>query len=179
MVLCQEKTLEFYPLKAVDTIQTNCLTSLLKIDELKNTRYFFTETYMAVYDLFLVKKVAGNWVVYTFDLNLNFGTNTSIKNIKKENNQFISIRVMRTPSGTCTSIYEITILLDIAKIEFTDFFSYSKFDCFDGNVTDCKATFSMQENKLEIKSSKTKDDGLSCIESGDYNYENGKFIRIK
>jgi len=176
-------TLEFYPLTIKDEISDIEAKKLQKVDSLDKVEYFFTENYKEDYGLFLIKKENKNWIVYDYELYLHGGRNTVIKNIKEENNRFISIKILSSPTGICESNYERVILIDITQNSFTDFFTFSEIKCFDNNgqvssSSKCKAKFSIKGNLLKIKTSKTND-LKDCIESGTYKYENQKFVKIK
>lgn len=177
-VWCQDGDFVFYPLSVFEEVSDiNELKSIEKADNLNKKDFFFTENYKNNRGLFLIKKENDKWVVYQFDL--EFGSNSYVKNIKVENNHFVSIQYNRSPSGGCSSLYGMMILLDITRNEFISFFNLNEFDCYDGGVGKCKANFSIKGNILQIKSTKKRDDGLECIESGTYQYETGKFIRKK
>lgn len=181
IVLCQDNSIEFYPLTIVGKVSKTDLMTMKKIDSLNKKDYFFTENYKEDYGLFLVKKENENWVVYDFELYLNSGHNSIIKSIKKENNRFVSIQVMSMPSGICESHYGKIILIDLIRNEFIDFFNSAESRCYgeNGNVTSvskCYAKFSLKDNFLKIKNSKK---GTDCMESGIYQYRKGKFVKIK
>lgn len=175
----QDDVLEFSSIKFLEKVSTDEVKKLIKVDKLSNKDFFFTKKYKENDGLFFVKKENEIWFIYDFELSLNFGPNTHLTTITKENNRFVNIEFSRSPSGTCSSLYLITVLFDILKNEFIFFFSFNEFDCNDGNSKNCKATFQIKDNLLIIKSSKTKEDGLNCIESGTYRYENYKFVKMK
>lgn len=177
----------FYPLAVVETISdADELKSLTKADKLNKKDFFFTEKYKDHNGLFFIKKENDKWIVFNFELGLNFGANTSVKNIKEENRRFVSIQLSRSPSGMCSSTYGIIVLLDITRNEEISFFNLNEQICYDyqgenvvARESKCKATFSIKGDVLKITSTKKPDDGLYCAESGTYHYENGKFIRQK
>mgnify|MGYP007011823750 CR=1 FL=1 len=182
--LCQNNpdTLELNPLSFIENISDNEKKSLVKADSLGKKDFFFTEQYKDDLGLFLVIKENENWVVY--DFGLNFGSNTMIKEFKSENNRFISIQVFRSPSGACSSSYGIIILFDLINNEWTNFYNYNRFECYNDNAevsssSKCEVNFSIKDDILKMKSSKKPNDGLYCFESGTYKYENGKFVKIE
>ena len=180
---CQNNsdTLEFFPLTIVGEISNIDVKHLQKADSLGKTDYFFTKNFKENDGLFLVKKEKGDWLVY--DFGLNFGSNTLIKGFKSENNYFISIQIFRTPSGICESTYGIIILFDFINNEWTSFWNYNQIKCYNENgevsSSECKVSFSIKGDFLEIKSSKKPDDKLYCFENGTYKYENRKFVKIE
>lgn len=176
-------TLEFYPITFIENTSYDEIISLVKADSLGKKDFFFTEHYKNNSGLFLVKKEKENWSVYDFETK-SYGSNTVIKEIKCENDRFISIQVYRFPSGACASTYGIIILFDLINNQWTDFWNYNRFECYDENAdvsssSKCKVDFSLKGNLLKMKSSKKPDDGLYCFESGTYRYENGKFVKVK
>ena len=182
---CQNNpdTLEFNPLTFIEKISDNEIKSLVRADSLSNKDFFFTEQYKNDFGLFLVKKENENWSVYDFETK-NYGSNTIIKGIKYKNNRFVSIQVFRFPSGTCASTYGIIILLDLINNEWTEFYNYNQFECYNENAevsssSECEVKFSIKDNLLMMKSSKKSDDGLYCFESGIYKYENRKFVKTE
>lgn len=175
----QNDILEFNPVKFVENVSADEVKKLVKVDHLSNKDLFFTKTYKENSGLFFVKKEKEKWLIYDFELSLNFGPNTHLTTVTKENNRFISIELSRSPSGTCSSLYRIIYLFDVYKNQYISFFNFNEFDCYDGKSSVCKATFQLKDNYLVIKSSKTKEDGLSCIESGTYLLEKNKFIKVK
>ncbi|PKP18079.1 MAG: hypothetical protein CVU07_02720 [Bacteroidetes bacterium HGW-Bacteroidetes-23] len=176
---CQNDVLEFSSIKFSENVSATDLKKLVKVDNLSNKDFFFIKTYKENDGLFFVKKENEKWFVYDFELSLNFGPNTHLNTITKESNRFLSIELSRSPSGTCSSLYRSICLFDVTKNQYISFFNFNEFDCNDGKSQNCKATFQLKDNLLVIKSSKTKDDGLSCIESGTYRYENNKFVKTK
>lgn len=183
--LCRNNpdTLEFYPLSRIEnSVDVNEIELLVRADSLGRKDYFFTEQYKGYSGLFLVKKEKGNWHVYNFGL--NYGSNTTVKQFKFENNRFVSIQVFRTPSGTCASTYGIIILFDLVNNEWLDFQNYNRFECYNeysevSSSSECEVTFSIKEDILKLKSTKKADDGLFCFESGAYRYKNRKFVKVE
>lgn len=182
---CQNNpdTLEFYPLTFIEKVSgVNEIKSLIKADSLNKKDYFFTEQYKDDIGLFLIKKENENWIVY--DFGLSYGSNSIIKEFKFENNSFVSIQVFRFPSGACSSTYGIIVLFDLINNQWTDFWNYNRFECYDENAdvssfSECKVDFSLKGNLLKMKSSKKPDDGLYCFKSGAYKYEKGKFVKTE
>lgn len=182
-VWCQEEDFVFYPLSVFEEVpNVNELKSIEKADNLNKKDFFFTENYKGYNGLFLIKKENDKWIVYQFELSL--GSNSSLNNIKLENNRFVSIQYYRSPSGWCSNLYGIIFLLDITRNEYIRFFNLNEQECYDNDgenftvrKSECQATFSIKGNILQIKSTKKPDDGLHCTESGTYQYETGKFIR--
>lgn len=170
-------TLEFNPLTIVGKISSIDVKHLQKIDKLGKKDYFFTEQYNNNYGLYLVKKEKGNWIIYDFVI--KYGSNTKTKGFKFENNRFLSIQVFIFPSGSCESTYGKIILFDFVNSEWTDFWNYNRFQCYDEKAEECKANFTIKDNFLKIKSSKKSNDGLYCFESGIYEYRNRKFVKRK
>src|SRR5690554_1768921 len=184
-VWCQEKEFVFYPLTVFEKVSNvNELKSIEKADKLNKKDFFFTENYKGYNGLFFIKKEKDDWVVYQFELSL--GSNSYLKNIKVENNRFVSIQYYRSSSGVCENTYGIVFLLDVVRNEKISFFNLNKQRCYDYNgetvgarESQCKATFSIKDNVLKITSTKKPDDGLYCTKSGTYHYESGKFVRKK
>lgn len=176
-------TLEFYPLTFYEKMaEANQVKLLGKADSLSRKDFFFTEQYNDEYGLFLVKKENKNWTVYDFELYSFAGRNTIIGKIKMENDHFVSIQTISTPSGICETRYEKIILLDITQNAFADFFTVSEIQCYDENgaattASKCKAAFSIVGNVLKFETERTGD--LSdCMASGSYTYENKKFVKL-
>lgn len=182
---CQNNpdTLEFNPLTFIEKISDNEIKSLVKADSLNKKDFFFTEQYKDGFGLFLVQKENENWIVYDYELYLNSGRNTVLGNIKEENNRFVSIQTISSPSGICESHYEKQVLIDIIRNEFIDFCTFAQTKCYDENgqissSSKCKVKFSIKGNFLKIRTSKTND-LTDCILSGTYKYENRKFVKVK
>ncbi len=175
--------LDFKPLSCIEKVSNfNEIKSLVKADSLGRKDFFFTEQYKDGIGLFLIKKENENWFVY--DFGLSYGSNSMVKEFKFENNRFVSIQVFRFPSGSCSSTYGIIVLFDLLNNQWTDFWNYNRFECYNENAEvssslECKVNFSVNGNFLKMKSSKKPDDGLYCFESGTYKYENGKFVKIE
>lgn len=182
---CQNNpdTLEFNPLTFIENTSNDEIILLVKADSLGKKDFFFTKQYKNNSGLFLVKKEKENWSVYDFDTK-NYGSNTIIKEIKYKNDRFISIQVFRFPSGTCTSTYGIIILFDLINNEWTEFWNYNRFECYNENAevsssSECEVKFHIKDNFLKLNSSKKTNDGLYCFEKGTYKYENRKFIKTE
>lgn len=180
-----EGALEFYPLKLADTISDfNKIKSLNQIDSLKSSDYFFLDTYQNVEGLFFVKKKENKCLVFDFELHLYLGPNTSVSNIKKENNRFVSIQTFRSPSGACANRYGQIILFDIMNFKFISFFNLNQSECYNdyGEISsnsECRAVFKISDEFLEIKSNKKPNDGLWCKESAEYRIEVDKLVKTK
>src|SRR5690554_6949141 len=180
-VWCQEKEFVFYPLTVFEKVSNvDELKSIEKVDKLNKKDFFFTENYKGYNVLFFIKKEKDDWVIYQLELYL--GANYSFKNIKEENNRFVSIQFSLFPSGMCSNIYGVVFLLDVIRNESIYFYNFNEQECYNEYAeavsnSECKATFSIKGNILQVKSTKKPDDGLYCIESGTYYYESGKFIK--
>lgn len=173
---CQDNALEFYPLKLVENVSETAVRKMQKLDSIAHKDFFFITNYKDNHGLFFVKKEKQNWVVYDFELSLNWGPNTTVKMINLESNRFVSVQLYRSPPGTCSTIYGILVLLDTTNSTSVSFFNYNQMDCKEGKTKECKASFSIKDNFLNINSSKANEDGLDCIKSGKYHYTNGKFV---
>ena len=183
--LCQNNldTLAFYTLTFVDKISDTEATHLQKVDNLGKIDYFFTEIFKEDYSLFLVKKENINWDVYDYELYLHAGRNTILGNIIEENNGFVSIQIISTPSGICESHYERVLLIDVTQNMSLDFCNLCKNQCYDENgqvssSSKCKAKYSIKGNILKIWTTKYNEQS-DCIKSGKYEYSSGKYVRIK
>ena len=181
---CQNKNaLDFYPLAFMEKISNVTEMRLAaKATSLPTKDFFFIEKYKNDFGLFLIRKENGTWSVYDFETKTN-GSNMVVKEIKAETSRFVSIQLFRTPSGTCESTYGTIILLDLVTNEWTDFCNYNRFECAAAKASstpsECEVKFHLKGNYLEMKSTKKRDDGLYCFESGKYKYADHKFIPIK
>ena len=178
---CQNNILEFFPLNLIDSISEGDVNSFIKVDSLKNSNYFFTESYKENYGLFFFKMEREKWSVYDFELYLLCGRNTIIDMIKQENKQFVSVQSLSNPSGVCESNYGRILLIDVLKNEFSNFYNYAQNKCYEENgdvsISECKVKFFLKNNSLKILSTKNR---LSdCLESGTYKYNASKFVKMK
>jgi hypothetical protein len=177
---------EFFPLIPIDTIyDISEVNKFKKIDSLNIDNHFFSykeKDYNS--GLLLIKKSVNKWIVYDFEDNIFHSSNTKIGNFKKENERFISIQMFRFPSGICSNIYGVFVLLDIVNYKTLNFFNYNEVECINnaGEVSKnekCEAKIEISNKLLKIKSTKKVDDGLYCIESSEYKIEDDKLIKTK
>jgi hypothetical protein len=180
-----ERIIDFYPLQFTDSISGSDRNVLLsQVDSLKSDDYFFSDNYQGQEGLFWIKKAGNKWVVFDFELDLNFGPNTFVSGFKNENERFVSIQTYRSPSGQCLSKYGRIILLDIVNDKSISFFNYSQIACFDtmGEVTsssECASTFQIRDGFIEIESTQEGDDRMWCMDNAEFKIEENAIVQTK
>ncbi len=179
-----DRIMELYPLELIDRItENNCKDFGQEIDSLQNPNYFFLSNYQEEEGLYFVKKEGSEWLVFDFQLNLNYGPNTLIKNIKIENDRFIRIETLRFSSGTCPGQYGMMTLLDVKSCSTIKFCNYQQMECYDqdGDIssrTACTVEFLIDNEFIKIQN-KSKEVDLDCVESSEYRIEQDRFVKSK
>lgn len=175
----------FINLGVTDTItNSKDIDNFVKIDSLDNDKYFFINKYHDSENLFFIKKIETKWIVFNFEVGAYFGPNSSISEIKKLNNEFLSIQMYKSASGGCSMIYGNLVLLNIDRLNYLTFPNYQLRQCYDINEdevlvreSECKTTFLLKDNYLKISSTKKPDDGLSCMSKSEFEIKNDKLIK--
>jgi len=179
-----DQIMELYPLELIDKLTAENREDLgEEMDTLQNQNYFFLSNYQQEEGLYFVKKQGSEWLVFDFQLDSNYGPNTMIRQIKSENEGFVSIASIRFNSGSCPGKYGLLTLLDVNTARYIRFCNYQEMACYDqnGDVSSnsvCSTEFIIENGFMEIRN-KSIDIDLDCFESSEYRIEKDRFIKSK
>jgi len=184
----QQNTYEFQPLTIIDTINQNIVDKIKLKDKVKNTQYFFAQTYDNKKGLFLFKKTKKNWIVYDYDV--NFKSNYSITKHIYYSKRFVAIDIGAMRSGMGENWYNWLIIFDLIKSSYVilDTFSHNSGEYSNKKEFkhECGSKIQYMKNgnfkvvkKCNVEKEENKNYCNNCLDSGIYIIENGNFKKIK
>ncbi|WP_107040318.1 hypothetical protein [Brumimicrobium mesophilum] len=178
-----ESEVELKPLKLIDTISEESTIDYLKeISVYEDNNHFIVMDFNHNEGLFFLQKKYDIWKVYELDYEFFLGKKTKIVTVEKMREGFIDIQINRSIIDECVDIYGFMFLLNIELLETIMFSNFYNQVCYDEKskkkVKVCRAEFEIINGILFIKSEKLPNDGLSCIETGEFMLQGGKYIRI-
>lgn len=168
----------FQSLRVVDTVKNEKVIDQIAFkDEVKNSSFFFTESYEENKGLFLFEKKGKNWIVYDYN---DLVSNTKAKKHEWYSKRYVSINVTVFRSGMGDNVYGWFILFDLEKKSYLSVQNFSHNTDQDyGNLRTCNSFISYVDKSLKISRicNLTKDEDNycnSCEGPGLYNItENG------
>lgn len=183
----EQNTYEFQPLTIIDTINQNIVDKIKLKDKVKNTQYFFAQTYDNKKGLFLFKKTKENWIVFDYDV--EFISNYSISKHLYYSKRFVAIDIGAMRSGMGENYYGWLIIFDLVKASYVILNTFSHNSGRYSDKTEFKQECSskiqyMKNGNLKVVKicdvkKEDKNYCSNCLDSGIYKIEKGNLKKVK